>query len=55
MVFCSPDDTQAFIDAMAGEGVRIGAVAGRIRMVTHVGVSADDVESVIEAARRIAR
>jgi threonine aldolase len=55
MVFCSPDDPQAFIDAMAAEGVRVFFVAGRIRMVTHVGVSADDIELVIEAARRAIR
>lgn len=53
MVFCSPDDNQAWRDAMAAEGVRVHIVAGRIRMVTHVGVSADDIERVIEAAQRI--
>lgn len=53
MVFCSVDDPQALVDAMAEEGVRTHVVAGRVRMVTHVGVSSADVESVIEAARRV--
>lgn len=54
MVFCSPEGgTQPFIEAMAAEGVRIGVVAGRIRMVTHIGVSGADVEAVIAAARRV--
>jgi len=53
MVFCTPPTgLEQFIEAMGSEGVRIGAVAGRIRMVTHVGVSAQDVETVIGAARR---
>lgn len=53
MVFCSTDDNPAWRDAIAAEGVRVHIVAGRIRMVTHVGVSADDIERVIEAAQRI--
>lgn len=53
MVFCSPaGGPQPFVEAMATEGVRIGAVAGRVRMVTHLGVSDADVETVIEAANR---
>jgi threonine aldolase len=42
-----------FIESMADQGVRVGAVAGRIRMVTHVGVTAADVEAVIQAAARV--
>lgn len=56
MVFCHPPsdmETQEFIAAMGSEGVRIGAVAGRIRMVTHVDVSSDDIETAIQAARRV--
>jgi len=56
MVFCEPPpalSTQGFIDGMATEGVRVGAVAGRIRMVTHVDVSADDIDSAIAAAARV--
>ena len=54
MVFAAPaGGTQSFIEAMSAEGVRVGAVAERIRMVTHIGVSAADVERVIDAARRV--
>lgn len=56
MVFCStPQGMMAaeFIDAMTAEGVRASSVAGRIRMVTHVGVSAEDVESALESAQRV--
>lgn len=53
MVFCSVDDPQALVDALADVGVRAHVVAGRVRMVTHVGVSANDVEAVIEAAARV--
>ncbi len=58
MAFCSPPQGMAvreFIDAMTAEGVRVSAVAGRIRMVTHVGVSAEDVEAAIEAAARVVK
>jgi threonine aldolase len=56
MVFCDPPaglDAPAFISAMATEGVRIGAVAGRIRMVTHLGISTEDVDTVVSAASRV--
>ena len=56
MVFCNPPsdiELQEFIAAMGSEGVRIGAVAGRIRMVTHVNVSTEDIRTAIQAARRV--
>ena len=56
MVFCDPPsdmELQEFIAAMGSEGVRIGAVAGRIRMVTHVNVSTEDIRTAIQAARRV--
>ena len=54
MVFSDPDMGVArFIEAMKGEGVRVSSVAGRVRMVLHLGVSEDDVAEVVEAARRV--
>ena len=52
MVFFRPpagQATEAFVAAMRDAGVRAAPVAGRIRLVTHLGVSADDVEKAIEA------
>jgi len=52
MAFCeSPTGmTPAeFVAALAAAGVRASVVAGRIRMVTHLGVSASDVERALEA------
>lgn len=57
MVFCHPPaplDATGFIAAMAAEGVRIIEVAGRIRMVTHLGVSTADIDRTIVAAERVA-
>ncbi len=56
MVFCGPPpgmELAGFISAMGSEGVRIGAVAGRVRMVTHVDVSSDDIATAIQAVRRV--
>jgi len=56
MVFCGPPpgiELAEFVTAMGSEGVRIGAVAGRIRMVTHVDVSTEDITTAIQAARRV--
>ena len=56
MVFCHPPsdmEIQEFIAAMGSEGVRIGAVAERIRMVTHVDVSTEDITTAIQAVRRV--
>jgi threonine aldolase len=58
MVFCAPPTglgVAAFVDALAGEGVRVSPIsATHIRMVTHLGVSAQDVENAIAAAGRVA-
>jgi threonine aldolase len=56
MVFCGPPpgmELAGFISAMGSEGVRIGAVAGRVRMVTHVDVSSDDIATAIQTVRRV--
>lgn len=58
MAFCDPPigtSIPGFIAALEAEGVRVSTVAGRIRMVTHLGVSADDIESVLDAVRRVVR
>jgi len=52
MVFFRPPegrDLAGFAAAMRDQGVRAAPVAGRIRLVTHLGVSAADVEQAIEA------
>jgi threonine aldolase len=43
------------VDRLRDQGVLATIVAGRVRMLTHVDVSAGDVETAIEAWRRIAR
>ncbi len=42
-------------ERLRGEGVLVTIVAGKVRMLTHVDVSAADIETAIEAWRRIAR
>ncbi|GIV95391.1 MAG: threonine aldolase [Herpetosiphonaceae bacterium] len=45
---------QSFLEALSRHGVRMGELGyGRIRAVTHYGISADDVDLAIEAVRRI--
>lgn len=39
-----------FLDGMLRAGVRMGQVRGKIRAVTHLDVSADDIEFAIRAA-----
>ena len=39
-----------FLEGMLRAGVRMGQVRGSIRAVTHLGVSADDIEFAIRAA-----
>lgn len=56
MVFCGPPpgmELAEFVAAMVSEGVRIGISAGRIRMVTHLDVSTDDITTAIQAARTV--
>ncbi len=56
MVFFTPPDgiePPAMVAAMAKEGVRSWATKTQIRLVTHLGVSAEDVEAAIEAIGRV--
>lgn len=58
MVFFTPPaatDAAAFVTALAREGVRCSPVAGRIRMVTHLGVSAEEIEKAIGAVGRLVK
>jgi threonine aldolase len=49
----SAEDFQA---AVASEGVRCGAIGdGKVRLVTHYGISADDVREAVRAAERVLR
>jgi threonine aldolase len=49
----SADDFSA---ALAAEGVRCGSIGdNKIRMVTHYGISADDVREAVRAAERVLR
>jgi threonine aldolase len=58
IVFVDPaplESTAAeIVDRLRGEGVLATIVAGRVRMLTHVDVSAADIETAIAAWRRIA-
>jgi threonine aldolase len=47
-------DAREWADLLAAEGVLVTVAAGRIRMVTHVGVNAGDVEAALGAWRRAA-
>jgi threonine aldolase len=52
MVFFQPpavSDINDFVAAMGAAGVRCAAVAGRIRLVTHLDVTSEDVEVAIGA------
>jgi threonine aldolase len=44
-----------FIAALGRRGVRVGEVRGQIRAVTHLDVSASDIEAAIEAVADVAR
>jgi len=49
----SADD---FAAALAAEGVRCGSIGdNKIRMVTHYGITADDVREAARAAERVMR
>jgi threonine aldolase len=57
MVFVDPPERlglKGFVEAFAAEGVRTHIVAGRIRMVTHVGVGDDAVDAVLAAGAKVA-
>ena len=44
----------AWVEALAAEGVLVTTVAGRVRMLTHVNVSASDVDAALAGWRRAA-
>ena len=55
MVFFTPPRgavAAEFVSLLVAEGVRCSPLSGRIRMVTHLGVSTADVDSAIAAVRR---
>ena len=41
-------------DLLAAEGVLVSTLGGRVRMLTHVGVSAADIGTALTAWRRVA-
>jgi threonine aldolase len=45
-------DAVQWREMLAAEGVLVTIVGGRVRMLTHVGVSADDVRAALDAWRR---
>jgi threonine aldolase len=53
MVFASldPERTGGLLPALAERGIVISGPGPNLRLVTHLDVSAEDVETVIEAAR----
>ncbi len=56
IVVCTPPAGWAAPDlvaALAAEGVRASIVPGRIRMVTHLGVTTEEVEQAIAAVARV--
>ncbi len=48
-------DAGQWRELLAGEGLLVTIVGGRVRMLTHVGVGADDVRAALEAWRRAAK
>jgi threonine aldolase len=48
-------DAGQWRDLLAAEGVLVTIVGGRVRMLTHVGVSADDIRGALDAWRRAAK
>jgi len=58
MVFCDPPqgmDSAAFSAVLTKHGVRASTVGARVRMVTHLGVSRDDVDAAITAVKKAVR
>ena len=43
-----------WVERLAAEGVLVTMVGGRIRMLTHVDITADDVQTALRAWRRVA-
>jgi threonine aldolase len=55
MVFFAVDDAPGFVAALERAGVRMGATGPRrVRAVTHLDVSADDIDRAIDVVRDIA-
>ncbi len=48
-------DAGQWRDLLAGEGLLVTIVGGRVRMLTHVGVTAADVAAALDAWRRVAK
>ena len=48
-------DNRTFLTLLKARGVKMGAIGGGIRAVTHLDVSRDDVETTINAIKEIAR
>jgi hypothetical protein len=44
----------AWVDALAAQGVLVTTVGDRVRMLTHVGITASDVDTALAAWRRAA-
>lgn len=59
MVFAAPPagmPVAAFVHALSSEGVRVGAIsATRVRLVTHLGITTADIDTVIEAVARLVK
>jgi threonine aldolase len=54
MVFFDPPvDPAAFVAGLGAAGVRLGAVDGRIRAVTHLDVDDGGIEAALEAAKEV--
>lgn len=47
-------DAAQWRELLAAEGVLVTIIGGRVRMLTHVGVSQDDIKTAVEAWRRAA-
>jgi threonine aldolase len=48
-------DNRTFLTLLKARGVKMGAIGGGIRAVTHLDVSRDDIETTINAIKEIAR
>lgn len=46
-------DVREWADLLAAEGVLVTLIGDRIRMLTHVGITADDIEAALGAWHRV--
>ena len=53
--FDPPGEVPAFLAGLAEHGVRMGAVAGRVRAVTHLDVDDAGIDAALTAARSVLR